>query len=305
MSVIIETTELSKWFGEVIALNNLNLQIEEGVTALLGPNGAGKSTFIKLALGLYKTSRGTIKVLGASPRNNFDVLQKIAYCPESDTFFDCMTGYEFVFWLNRYSGMTTTSARIAAERGCEMVAMTERMHDPITEYSKGMRQRIKIAQALGTQARLLLLDEPMAGLDPVGREEMFALVRRLSDDGYSVIISSHILHEIERVTENIVLLYNGSVLAHGTVRDIRDLLDDYPHAITVECSSPHALAAHFTNDSAMIEINFAPESLTFKTRDANRCHQKLNALFLQPDIDIQSIRCPDDNLQSVFEYLVK
>jgi ABC-2 type transport system ATP-binding protein len=305
MSTIIETRELSKWFGEVIALNNLTLTIEKGVTGLLGPNGAGKSTFIKLALGLYTTSRGTIKILGAPPRNNFDVLRKIAYCPETDSSFDCMTGYEFVYWLNRYSGMTAKSAHIAAERTCELVAMTERMHDPITEYSKGMRQRVKIAQALGTEAELLFLDEPMAGLDPVGREEMFALVRRLGDEGYSVIISSHILHEIERVTQNIVLLYNGTVLAHGTVHEIRNLLDDYPHAITVECDNPQALAAHFTSDSAMIGIDFTPDALTFRTRDANRCYQKLNDLFVQPNINIQSIRCPDDNLQSVFEYLTK
>ena len=197
MGALIEVNTLSKWFGEVVALNNLSLEIGEGVTGLLGPNGAGKSTLFKLMLGIYGPSRGDIKVLGKTPRNNLACLQQVGYCPESDKFYENMTGYEFVYWLNRQWGMGRKDAIHSAEEAIDIVSMKERMDDPIDEYSKGMRQRIKIAQALASRPKLLMLDEPMGGLDPQGREEMFSLIRRLGDEGRSVIVSSHILYEIE------------------------------------------------------------------------------------------------------------
>ncbi len=305
MAAVIETHELSKWFGEVVALNNLSVVIEEGVTGLLGPNGAGKSTFIKLALGLYRASRGYINVLGQSPRNNRNVLRRIGYCPETDKFYENMTGYEFVFWLNRFWGMGVKEARRAAEAACEMVQMTGRMHDPIDEYSKGMRQRIKIAQSLATNPELLFLDEPMSGLDPQGREEMYALIHRLGQTGYSVIVSSHILYEIERVTDSVVLLYNGTMLAQGRVRQIRDLIDEHPHTITVDSGNPRAIAQHFVQDAGTLIVEFDDGRLTIRTRDPNLCYQRLNELMVDRAVHVESIQCSDDNLQSVFDYLTR
>lgn len=305
MNDVIVAHELSKWFGEVVAINNLSLNIGSGVTGLLGPNGAGKSTFIKLTLGLYHPSRGTIKILGESPRNNLGVLRKIGYCPEVDKFFDNMTGFEFVYWLNRYWGMKRKSAREAAQEALERVHMSDRMHDPIDEYSKGMRQRIKIAQALAMRPELLFLDEPMNGLDPQGREEMFALVRELGDEGYSVVVSSHVLYEVERVTDNVVLLYNGSILAQGRIREIRDLIDDHPHTITVESPVPREVSKYFVDDPAIMSTEYAAKSFTIRTRDPNSCYQRLNDIVLDNGVPIGSIRCSDDNLQSVFEYLIK
>ena len=245
MSAIIEAQGLSKWFGEVVAVNNLDVSIEPGVTGLLGPNGAGKSTFIKLALGIYSPSRGTMSVFGEPPRNNLRVLRRIGYCPEFDRFPENTTGYEFVYWLNRFYGMTGAEATRRAEEACERVKMTERMDDLIETYSRGMRQRIKIAQALAPSPELLFLDEPMAGLDPEGREEMFALIRELGENGRAVIVSSHILYEIERVTSHVVLLHNGCILARGRVHDMRELIDEHPLAVTVGCGSPRDLARHF------------------------------------------------------------
>jgi len=305
MSTTIEATQLSKWFGEVVALNNVNLEIGTGVTGLLGPNGAGKSTFIKLALGLYRPSRGRIRVLDGAPRNNLSVLRRIGYCPETDKFYDNMTGFEFVYWLNRYWGMRAKEARAAAEQACELVHMTERMDDPIDEYSKGMRQRIKLAQALATKPELLFLDEPMAGLDPQGREEMFALIRRLGNQDYSVIVSSHILYEIEQVTDNVVLLYNGTILAQGRVREIRDLIDEHPHTITVESDNVRAVSARFVDDPGIMSIEFDQSRVIIRTRDPNRSYQRLNDLVRENGVAIQSIECSDDNLQAVFEYLTK
>ena len=302
---IIEAVELSKWFGEVVAVNHLDLEVAQGVTGLLGPNGAGKTTLIRLILGLYEPSRGTIRVYGEAPRNNLDVLRRIGYCPELDRFFENMTGLEFVRWLCRYSGMARLEADAAACRACEIVSMSHRMDDPITTYSQGMRQRIRIAQSIAHEPDLLILDEPMSGLDPEGREDMFALIRELGESGRSVIVSSHVLYEIERVTSNIVLLHGGSILAQGTVRDIRELIDDHPHAVTIECEEPHRLAEHFAKDASTLSLDFEGSAVCVRTGDPTAFYEKLNLVVLEDSIEVISIQCADDNLQSVFDYLVK
>ncbi len=305
MSAIIEAQGLSKWFGEVVAVNNLNVSIAPGVTGLLGPNGAGKSTFIKLALGLYSPSRGSITVFGEAPRNNLPVLRRIAYCPEFDRFPENTTGFEFVYWLNRFYGMNDPQATKQAEEACERVKMTARMDDLIETYSRGMRQRIKIAQALAPSPELLFLDEPMAGLDPEGREEMFSLIRELGEDGRTVLVSSHILYEIERVTSHVVLLHNGCILARGKVHEVRELLDEHPLAVTVECAAPRALARHFAEDSATLSIEFEDGRVTVRTRNANGFFEKLNRLVIDKAVDVTSFSCADADLQSVFRYLVR
>ncbi len=307
MTAIIEVCDLSKWFGEVVALNNLSFTIGSGVTGLLGPNGAGKSTFIKLALGLYTPGKGSIKVFGMLPRHNMKVLKRIGYCPETDHFFDNMTGFEFVYWLNRISGLPKKTATERAEMACERVQMTEWMHKLITQYSKGMRQRIKIAQTLSTGPELIFLDEPMNGLDPQGREEMFGLIQQLGEDGLTIILSSHILYEIERVTSNVVLFYQGTLLAQGRVRDIRDLIDDHPHTITIQCSSPQSIARTIAELSGTmsIEYNQSKTGLQIRTADPNMCYATLNNLALDRNYTIDHISCSDDNLQSVFDYLVR
>ncbi|MBW7865493.1 MAG: ABC transporter ATP-binding protein [Candidatus Hydrogenedentes bacterium] len=305
MSTIIAAKSLSKWFGEVIAVNNLDLEIGSGITGLLGPNGAGKSTFIKLALGLHAPSRGKINVLGGAPRNNLRVLRRIGYCPEIDHFYDNTTGYEFVYWLNRYWGMNAREADRAAMDAIEIVHMTGRMHDPIEEYSKGMRQRIKIAQALSPRPELLFLDEPMNGLDPQGRDEMYALIQRLGDIGLSVIVSSHILYEIERITDNVVLLFNGALIAQGRVRDIRDMIDRHPHTIRVESGDPRRAAAMFMAEDHVLSVKIEEGGVIMRTSDPNRCYARLNAAAMTEPALIAAIECSDDSLQSVFDYLTK
>jgi ABC-2 type transport system ATP-binding protein len=301
---VIEARELSKWFKEVVAVNNLSVSIGAGVTGVLGPNGAGKSTFIRLALGLHRPSRGSITVLGEPPRNNLKVMHRLAYCPEDDRFPDNVTGYEFVYRMNRYAGLDRPTARERAEDACERVGMADRMDDFIDEYSRGMRQRIKLAQTLALDADVYFLDEPMAGLDPRGREEMFQLIRDLGDAGRTVIVSSHILYEVERVTDRVVLLLGGQLVARGKVRKIRELIDEHPHAVTVACREPRRLARHFVDDADTLDMEFGEGRVTIRTRDPNRFYDDLNALMLADGFDVESITCPDDNLQSVFEYLV-
>ena len=187
----------------------------------------------------------------------------------------------------------------------DLVHLTDRMDDLIDEYSKGMRQRIKIAQALASEPDLLLLDEPMNGLDPKGREEMFGLVKRLGDEGYSVIISRHILYEVERVTDNVVFIYNGALLANGRVQDIRDLLDDHPRTIKVETPDPRELAKNFYGAASILSIEFDEKLLTLRTREPNICFDLLNGIAISESTPINSITCTDDDLQSVFDYLVR
>jgi ABC-2 type transport system ATP-binding protein len=305
MALVIETKGLSKWFGEVVALNNLDVEVAEGVTGMLGPNGAGKSTFIKLCLGLLGPSRGTLKVLGGEPRNNPDVLRRIGYCPEIDHFYDNMTGFEFVYWLNRHYGMTAAGAEKAAEEACETVRLTDRMDDPIDSYSKGMRQRIKIAQALALKPELLFLDEPMAGLDPRGREEMFKLIRNLGDAGISVVVSSHILYEVEQVTDNVVLIYNGTVLAHGRIAEIRDMLDHHPRTIEITSADPRALSQAFIAHPETLSLEYSEDTLILRTSNPNATYQHLNEIARDHPDAVRAMTCSDDNLQSVFKYLIK
>jgi ABC-2 type transport system ATP-binding protein len=305
MTAMIQATSLSKWFGEVVAVNNLDLNIEEKITGLLGPNGAGKSTFIKLALGLYKPSRGSVLVFGDKPRNNMSVLRRIGYCPETDNFFENASGFEFVYHLNKYWGMGRKQARIAAENACELTRMTARMHDPIDTYSKGMRQRIKIAQALSTNPELLFLDEPMNGLDPRGRDEMYALIQALADAGMTVVVSSHILYEIERITDSVALIFKGSLLAQGHVREIRNLIDKHPHAIRVQCALPRQTAAPFIANCDITSVDFEENAFVMRTRDPNQCYEMLNEMMLRSENNIRAIECADDSLQSVFDYLTR
>ncbi len=305
MSTVIKAKALSKWFGEAVAVNNMDLDIGAGVTGLLGPNGAGKSTLIKLCLGLYKPSHGYLHVFGRPPRNNLHVLRRMGYCPEIDSFYESMSGYEFLYWLNRFWGMASKDAANRAEQACETVNMTERMHDPIEQYSRGMRQRIKIAQALVTEPELLFLDEPMAGLDPKGREEMFELIRTLGERGRTVIVSSHVLYEIERVTSNIVLLHNGCILAHGSVRHIRGLLAEHPRTITVESPEARKIAARFIDDAATLDVRFKDGAVTFRTKNLEGFYDKLNGMIVENGEPVTSIHCIDEDLQSIFDYLVK
>jgi len=300
----IETKELSKWFGEVVALNNVSVQIPSGVVGLLGPNGAGKSTFIKLALGLYRPSRGEIRILGKKPRNNFQILSILGYCPEMDHFVEEVSGFEFLYWLARYSGYHPKAAKKRVGDALERVHMVERMYDPISTYSKGMRQRIKVAQSLLHDPQILFLDEPMNGLDPTAREELFHLVIGLGNEGKTVVFSSHVLHEVERVTDTVILIYNGRVLALGKIREIRDLIQNHPRTIVIETMEPKKVYQLLSSDSNITSVNFDTQFLTVHTLDPLQTFKCINEIILEGKIPIFSFHCADEDLQSVFQYLI-
>src|SRR5436305_3486423 len=225
MTPIIEFDGVSKWYGNVIGLNKLTLRIPPGVTGLLGPNGAGKSTLLQLATGQLRPSQGTVRVLGQPVWDNPALNRYIGLCPEQDAFYEWMTGLDFVRTCARLTGMGRRDATEAAERALALGGMTPNMDWAIRGYSKGMRQRTKLAQALVHDPRVLFLDEPFTGTDPIGRHEMIEVIRGLGAAGRTVLVSSHVLHEVRSLTPNIVLLHRGRLVAEGHVRQIRDPID--------------------------------------------------------------------------------
>lgn len=306
MSIVVEMTELSKWYGQVIGVNDITLSISSGITGLLGPNGAGKSTLLKLMVGLLKPSRGSMRVLGEPVWNNPDLNKRIGYCPEQDAFYENMTGFEFVVNLARLNGYSREKAEDRALNAIETVDLMENKDKKIAAYSKGMRQRIKLAQSLIHDPELLFLDEPLGGMDPIGRRSTIRLVRDLGANGRSIIVSSHILYEIEAMTNDILLINNGRILAEGDVHEIRELIDEHPHNVYISCSKPRLLASILVKyeDVASIRLGAEDSALVIETVKPDDFYSRLPEIILENDIKVENLHSPDDNLQAVFKYLV-
>jgi ABC-2 type transport system ATP-binding protein len=306
MTPIIEFDGVSKWYGNVIGLNKLTLRLPAGVTGLLGPNGAGKSTLLQLATGQLRPSQGTIRVLGQPVWNNPALNRSFGLCPEQDAFYEWMTGMDFVRTCARLSGMGRPAAQAAAETALALVGMTPNMHRAIRGYSKGMRQRTKLAQALVHEPRVLFLDEPLSGTDPIARRDLIDVIRGMGAAGRTVLVSSHVLHEVQALTPSIVLLHRGRLVAEGNVRDIRDLIDNHPHRIVLVSEGCRALAARLATCVDVDGIQFldAESGLLVQTRKPDTFYARLPALALEDGLAIREVYSEDDNLEAVFKYLV-
>ncbi len=301
---VIELQSVSKWYGEVIGLNAVTASIGPGITALVGPNGAGKSTLMGLAMGQLRPSKGTMLVFDRRPWDNPAVLSQIGYCPEGDPFWANLTGRQFVGFLARLSGLAPRSARTAAAEAIELTGMTENMNRAVGTYSKGMRQRIKIAQALVHKPRLLILDEPFSGTDPVARHELAELFRRLAADGVDLVISSHVLHEVEALTHQILMIDHGRIVAEGDLRKVRSELHDRPHAIRVRVDDPRRLAADVSLMEAVTGLKLTPpDTLIIETTAPEQVYDRLPGLILDQGMTPREIAAADDNLEAVFGYL--
>ncbi|HYV39258.1 MAG TPA: ABC transporter ATP-binding protein, partial [Gemmataceae bacterium] len=272
-----------------------------------GPNGAGKSTFLQLATGQLNPSQGTVRVLGQPVWNNPPMMRQIGLCPEQDAFYEWMTGFDFVRTCARLSGMNRPTARAAAEKALATVGMTQNMNRAISGYSKGMRQRTKLAQALVHGPRVLFLDEPFTGTDPVGRHEMIEVIHGLGERGCSVVVSSHVLHEVQALTSNVVLLHRGRLVAEGNVRQIRDLIDGHPHRIVLVCDDYRGLAAKVVawKDVEGVQMLNKQSAVLVETREPDVFYGRLPALATQGGAGIKEVYSDDDNLEAVFQYLVK
>lgn len=302
---IIRTEQLSKWFGEVIALNDIAVDVPAGVTGLLGPNGAGKSTFLKLATGLVKPSRGQIRLLGQNPWNNPRLMSRIGLAPEHDTFYDRMTGLEFLTLIARLNGMPHSQAVRRANEVLGQVGLPGAGNRKVGAYSKGMKQRIKIAQALSHDPEILFLDEPLTGTDPVGRREMIDFVKALGKRGKSILVSSHVLYEIESMTTDILLIAKGRIVAEGNVHHIRELIDEHPHNVRLEVDRPRELAQQFLSIPGVVTVKLPKEGiLEVETRKPEEFYARAGSILQKDGHNVVSMSSPDDNLEAVFKYLV-
>ena len=307
MSVpVVAADRVSKWYGQVIGLNDVSVEVGSGVTGLLGPNGAGKSTFLKLITGQLKPSKGTVRVLGEPIWGNPGLFFKLGFCPEQDSFYERMTGLEWVTALTRLNGLSDTDATDAARRALDTVDLLDAANKKIGAYSKGMRQRVKLAQAVVHDPELLLLDEPLAGMDPIGRRKMIRLIKDWARAGKSVLVSSHILHEIEAMTSTILLINNGRILAEGNIHTIRDLIDEHPHKVKIRASDPRGMARGFLSHDDVISLQFEDGAVVVETAKPDAFYGRLTEMAATGAMgEVYEVSSPDDNLQAVFEYLVK
>jgi ABC-2 type transport system ATP-binding protein len=303
---VIAAQALSKWYGQVIGLNDITLSVPPGITGLLGPNGAGKSTFMKLVTGQLKPSKGRVEVLGQPIWNNPSLFTRIGFCPEQDAFYDQMTGLDWVTALVGLNGVGEAAARDMAARAIEVVGLSDAAGKKIGAYSKGMRQRVKLAQALAHDPELLILDEPLSGMDPLVRRKTIRLIKDWGRAGKSVLVSSHILHEIESMTSNILLINQGRILAEGNVHQIRDLIDEHPHTVFIKAENTRQLAREFLTDDQVLSLKFEDGGVVVQTARPDAFYARLTNLAASGELGvIDEVTSPDDNLQAVFQYLVK
>jgi len=303
---VVVADRVSKWYGQVIGLNDVSVEVGPGVTGLLGPNGAGKSTFLKLITGQLKPSKGAVRVLGEPIWGNPSLFFRLGFCPEQDSFYERMTGLEWVTALTRLNGLSDTDATDAARRALDTVDLLDAADKKIGAYSKGMRQRVKLAQAVVHDPELLLLDEPLAGMDPIGRRKVIRLIKDWARAGKSVLVSSHILHEIEAMTSTILLINNGRILAEGNIHTIRDLIDEHPHKVKIRVSDPRGMARAFLSHDDVLSLQFEEGAVVVETAKPDAFYGRLTDMAATGAMgEVYEVSSPDDTLQAVFEYLVK
>jgi ABC-2 type transport system ATP-binding protein len=300
----IEFVRASRWYGPVIALNDVTTTIGPGVTGLLGPNGAGKSTFLKLAAGQLRPSQGDVRLLSQPAFGSPGVFHKVGLCPETDAFWEGLTGFHFLMGLLRLTGYDEAECRERAEKALNEVSLWDARDRKIAGYSKGMRQRVKLAQAIAHDPEVLLLDEPVSGMDPVNRRRIIDLVKRLGQQGKTVLVSSHILYEVEAMTRKIVLIHNGRILAEGDVKEIRDLMDEHPHTVAVRAKDARKLAREVVDQAHILSLSFGAEGewLTLQTARPDEFYSLIQGLAIETGI--REMYSPDEDLASVFNYLV-
>jgi ABC-2 type transport system ATP-binding protein len=306
MTAVIETSKLSKWYGNVLGLSDVTLQIEPGITGLLGPNAAGKSTFLKLLTGQIKPSIGQVSIFGRSVKNNYALFSRIGFCPEQDSFYEEMTGWEFLTSLLKLQHFSATEVKPRAERALEIVELIGDKDRLIRAYSRGMRQRLKFAQAIAHDPEIIILDEPLSGMDPLGKRKLIRLIKDYKGQGKTVIVSSHVLPEIEALTKNIILIHQGKIFAKGDIHYIRDLIESHPHMVFIKCADPRRLSSLFLGEDYVLKLYFGPgpQALLVETNNRDKFFSLLLSLLVKNRIEVEEITSPDDNLQAVFDYLV-
>jgi len=297
---------VSKFYGEILGVNRVNLQIAPGITSLVGPNGAGKSTVMNLMTGLLRPTRGSISLLGIPTDEPERLFRKVGYCTQFDSFPRGMTGREFINSFLLVHGFDRKRANELSQVALERVNLVEAADRKVAGYSKGMRQRIRLAQAIAHEPSVLILDEPLNGLDPMVRAETIALFRKLASEGLHLIISSHILHEVDMMSDRVVLLNNGYIVAEGNIHGVRDEMEEHPMQILIRCDQPTRLAAYVFAQDHVVEakVHNDRRGLFVKTRDADRFYLMLNRAVAEGEVNVESVAPVDDDLSAVYQYLI-
>ena len=299
--------DVSKFYGEILGVNRVNLQIAAGITSMVGPNGAGKSTIMNLMTGLLRPTGGKISVLGIPTDEPEQLFRKVGYCTQFDSFPRGLTGREFIQSFLLIHGFERKRAHELTELALERVNLIEAADRKVAAYSKGMRQRIRLAQSIAHQPSVLILDEPLNGLDPMVRAETIALFRKLAGEGLYLIISSHILHEVDMMSDFVVLLNNGYVVAEGNIHGVRDEMEEHPMQILIRCNNPSKLAAYVFDHDHVVEARLHEDrgGLFVRTRDADLFYLLLNQIVAEGEINVESVAPVDDDLSAVYQYLIE
>ena len=293
---------VSRWYGNVVAVNEISFEVSPGVTGLLGPNGAGKSTLLHMLSGFLKPSAGTVTVLGESPWENPGLYRHLGLVPERESVYGGLTGYEFVLLSARLQGLADPHE--ATRRAIAEVDLGAAGTRATGGYSKGMKQRIKVAAALVHDPSVLLLDEPFNGADPRQRLHMTELFRRLAAEGRTIVFSSHILEEVERLAERVLVIVSGRLAASGDFREIRRLMTDAPHTFVLRTSDNRRLAAALVGHDSVVGVDFGSEQLTVRTSQLGAFARAAPVVARDADVSILELRPTDESLEGVFSYLV-
>jgi len=297
---------VSKFYGEILGVNRVNLQIAPGITSLVGPNGAGKSTLMNLMTGLLRPTRGSITLLGIPTDQPERLFRKVGYCTQFDSFPRGLTGREFLNSFLLVHGYDRKRANELSQQALERVNLVEAADRKVAGYSKGMRQRIRLAQSIAHEPLVLILDEPLNGLDPMVRAETIALFRKLAAEGLHLIISSHILHEVDMMSDRVVLLNNGYIVAEGNIHGVRDEMEEHPMQILIRCDKPAKLASYVFAQNHVVEAKLHDDrrGLFVKTRDADGFYLLLNRAVAEGEVNVESVAPVDDDMSAVYQYLI-
>ncbi|HEV8361797.1 MAG TPA: ABC transporter ATP-binding protein [Candidatus Thermoplasmatota archaeon] len=301
---VIACKGLSKWYGDVIAVNDITVDLQPGVTGLLGPNGAGKSSLIRMAVGLQQPSAGSILVLDENPWDHPRLLARIGYVPEGDAPWRDRTGHRAAVLAARLSGLSGEAAEQAAERALKQVGLDAQRDKVVGAYSRGMRQKLKLGLALLHDPELLILDEPLLGSDPTSRRDLIHLIQDIAKQGKSALVSTHVLPDVEAMTQRILLLNHGRLMAHGEVREIRDLLERYPRTVRVATSQPRELGALLWSWPSVLSIQCEEGAVIVRTKQPQAFFEALQGLLVQKDTPFASITSLDEDVEAIFRYLV-
>lgn len=297
--------DVSKFYGEVLGVNRVNLEVPPGLTGLVGPNGSGKSTLMHLMTGLLRPSRGEISVLGIPPDRPEELFRLVGYCTQYDSFPSGATGLGFLLHALALQGVERSAAEHRAWQTLERVGLTDAARRRVAGYSKGMRQRIKLAQACCHDPQVLVLDEPLNGLDPMGRAEMIDLFTGLAREGRHVIVSSHILHEVDLISDGVIMIHGGAVVAEGEIRAVRGEITSQPVQVLVKTDRPHAMASKLFELEHVVEARILADSgLLVRTRDANAFFLELNPIVLATGAEVETVTPADESVHAVYDYLI-